>query len=61
MTRLTEVGFPLDLTLAETDLRTLLYKVALQVHEQLAARSVSVEVQVAPELGGVDEENGEGG
>ena len=33
VTRLTEVGFPLDLTLAETDLRTLLYKVALQVHE----------------------------
>lgn len=49
--RVTEFGFPLDLTLAPTDVRALLYDVLLRFQEDLARRGASVEVQVAPEVG----------
>lgn len=53
VSKMTGFGFPLDLTLAETDLRTLLYEVVVQHHEQFAKRSISFEIRVAPELGSV--------
>lgn len=49
--RMTEFGFPLDLSLERTDVRETLYEVVLRFREELAARAVSVEVEVEP---GVD-------
>ncbi|WP_026732461.1 ATP-binding protein [Fischerella sp. PCC 9605] len=48
--RVTEFGFPLDLNLARTDIRSLLYEVMLRFHDELARRSVSFELQIAPEV-----------
>jgi signal transduction histidine kinase len=48
--RLTEFGFPLDLNLARTDIRALLYEVLLRFHDELAARAVSFELDIAPDL-----------
>jgi len=49
--RLTDFGFPLDLNLDRTDVRTLLYEVLLRFHDEFARRSVSLEVEIAPEVG----------
>lgn len=48
--RVTEFGFPLDLNLARTDIRTLLYEVLLRFHDELAQRAISLEVDIAPEV-----------
>ncbi|MDQ3133452.1 MAG: ATP-binding protein [Acidobacteriota bacterium] len=48
--RVTEFGFPLDLNLARTDIRALLYEVMLRFHEDFAARGVSFDLSVAPEV-----------
>uniref|UniRef100_A0ACD5GMQ8 HAMP domain-containing protein n=1 Tax=Desertifilum tharense IPPAS B-1220 TaxID=1781255 RepID=A0ACD5GMQ8_9CYAN len=39
VTRVTEFGFPLDLNLARTDIRTLIYEVLLRFHDELAQRA----------------------
>lgn len=51
ITRITEFGFPLDLNLARTDIRALLYEVLLRFHEDFVRRRVSYELQIAPEIG----------
>ncbi|HEY9872755.1 MAG TPA: ATP-binding protein [Candidatus Obscuribacterales bacterium] len=48
--RVTEFGFPLDLNLARTDIRTLLYEVLLRFHDEFARRAISFEVAIAPEV-----------
>ncbi|MDQ3652134.1 MAG: ATP-binding protein [Acidobacteriota bacterium] len=48
--RVTEFGFPLDLNLARTDVRTLLYEVLLRFHDDLSTRGISFELNVAPEV-----------
>lgn len=50
VSRVTEFGFPLDLNLANTDIRALLYEVLLRFHEEFAQRHVSYELQIAPEV-----------
>ncbi|PLZ93262.1 histidine kinase [Fischerella muscicola CCMEE 5323] len=50
ISRVTEFGFPLDLNLARTDIRALLYEVLLRFHDEFVRRSVSFELQVAPEV-----------
>lgn len=49
--RITELGFPLDLNLASTEVRALLYEVLLRFHEELVKRAVSIEVEISPEVG----------
>lgn len=51
--RLTEVGFPLDLELAPTDLRALVYETAERFHDEIARRHVSLELDVAAGVGPV--------
>ncbi len=48
--RVTEFGFPLDLNLARTDIRALLYEVMLRFHEDFAARGIGFEINVTPEV-----------
>ncbi len=48
--RVTEFGFPLDLNLANTDVRELLYEVLLRFHEDLSTRGVGLEIEVAPDV-----------
>jgi two-component system, OmpR family, sensor kinase len=48
--RMTEFSFPLDLHLMPTDVRALLYDIALGFQAELAARSVSLELHIAPEV-----------
>jgi two-component system, OmpR family, sensor kinase len=48
--QITDFGFPLDLNLARIDLRRLLYEVLLRFHDEYAARGVSFELTVAPEV-----------
>lgn len=48
--RVTEFSFPLDLTLARTDLRDLLYEVVVRFRERFAERNVSLELEVDPAL-----------
>ncbi|MGI8996887.1 MAG: ATP-binding protein [Pyrinomonadaceae bacterium] len=48
VSRITEFGFPLDLNLARTDIRALLYEVLLRFHDNFAARAVSFELNIAP-------------
>jgi two-component system, OmpR family, sensor kinase len=50
VSRVTEFGFPLDLNLANTDIRALLYEVLLRFHEEFVQRHVSYELQIAPEV-----------
>lgn len=50
VTRITEFGFPLDLNLASTDVRALLYEVVLRFHGEFVDRAISFEVEVAPEV-----------
>lgn len=51
--RLGAFSFPLDLTLAKSDLRALLYEVVVRFHERFAERAVNVELRLDPELGEV--------
>lgn len=46
----TELGFPLDVKLARTDVRTLLYEVLLRFHDEFAELTVGLEFDVAPEV-----------
>lgn len=46
--RVTEFGFPVDLNLAQTDVRALLYEVLLRFHEEFIRRHVSYELQIDP-------------
>lgn len=48
--RVTEFGFPLDLNLARTDIRDLLYETLLRFHNELTNRSISFEINVAPQV-----------
>jgi len=50
VTRVTEFGFPLDLNIARTDIRAMLYEVLLRFHHELETRAVSFELVVAPEV-----------
>ncbi|NDJ23381.1 HAMP domain-containing protein [Nostoc sp. B(2019)] len=48
--RVTEFGFPLDLNLARTDIRALLYDVLLRFHDDFVRRGISFDLQIAPEV-----------
>jgi two-component system OmpR family sensor kinase len=50
VSRVTEFGFPLDVNLARTDMRALLYEVILRFHEEFAERTVSFEFDLGPEV-----------
>jgi signal transduction histidine kinase len=50
VTRLAEFGFPFDLNLAPTDLRTLLYEVLSAFQDQMARRGASCEVSLDPTI-----------
>ncbi|MFQ4145746.1 ATP-binding protein [Chlorogloeopsis sp. ULAP02] len=50
VTRVTEFGFPLDLNLARTDIRALLYEVMLRFQDDFVRRGISFELQIAPEV-----------
>ena len=52
-TQLSAFSFPLDLTRAKTDLRTLLYDALVGFHERFAARAVGLDVRLDPDLGEV--------
>jgi len=49
--RVTDFGFPLDLNLAKTDIRGLLYETLLRFHDELVRRGVSVEISVGANVG----------
>jgi two-component system, OmpR family, sensor kinase len=51
VSRLTEFGFPLDLNLARTDIRALLYEVLLRFHDDFARRAISFELDISPAIG----------
>lgn len=50
VSRITDFGFPLDLNLARTDIRSLLYDVLLRFQSELSLRAVSVDLDLAPEV-----------
>lgn len=50
VTHLTEFGFPLDLNLTEVDIRALLYEIVVSFQEILVTRSISIELEIAPEV-----------
>ena len=50
VSRITDFGFPLDLNLARTDIRALLYDVPLRFQAELVERAVSVDLDIAPEV-----------
>ncbi|WP_019507882.1 ATP-binding protein [Pleurocapsa sp. PCC 7319] len=50
VTHLTEFGFPLDLNLTEIDIRALLYEIVISFQEELVTRSISIELEIAPEV-----------
>jgi signal transduction histidine kinase len=50
VSRITDFGFPLDLNLARTDIRALLYDVLLRFQAELVERAVSVDLALAPEV-----------
>jgi two-component system, OmpR family, sensor kinase len=49
--RVTEFGFPLDLDLSRTDVRALLYGVFMRFGDEFAERAVSLDLEIAPEVG----------
>ncbi len=51
ISRVTEFGFPLDLDLARTDVRALLYRVFMRFQDEFAERAVSLDFEIAPEVG----------
>lgn len=48
--RMTDFGFPLDLNLARTDIRSLLYEVLLRFQSELVERAVSIDLDIASEV-----------
>ena len=49
--RIADFGFPLDLNLSRTDIRALLYRVFLRFQDEFTERAVSIELDIAPEVG----------
>ncbi|MES1024209.1 ATP-binding protein [Gloeocapsa sp. BRSZ] len=50
VSRITEFGFPLDLNLARTDIRALLYEVLQRFQAEFVEQAISIEVDIAPEV-----------
>lgn len=50
VTRLADFSFPLDLNLARTDIRALLYDILLRFQDDLARRAISLELQIDPNV-----------
>ncbi|NJK58401.1 MAG: HAMP domain-containing histidine kinase [Pleurocapsa sp. SU_5_0] len=48
--RITEFGFPLDLNLARTDIRSLIYEVIMRFQSELIERSISLDLNLSPEI-----------
>jgi two-component system OmpR family sensor kinase len=48
--RVTDFGFPLDLNLARTDIRSLLYEVLLRFHDEFVRRAISFELEISPDI-----------
>lgn len=48
--RVTEFGFPLDLNLARTNMRSLLYEVLQRFQTELVDRAISVELEISPDV-----------
>lgn len=48
--RITDFGYPLDLTLERTDVRALTYALVQRFQDDLSRRAVSVEVDISPEV-----------
>lgn len=48
--RMTEFGFPLDLNLARTDIRALLYEVLLRFQAEFVERAISIELEIEPSV-----------
>ena len=48
--RVTDFGFPLDLNLARTDMRSLLYEVLLRFHDEFVRRAISFELEISPDI-----------
>jgi two-component system, OmpR family, sensor kinase len=48
--QMTEFGFPLDLNMTRTDIRAMLYDLALRFHDEFIERTVSLELHVAPDV-----------
>lgn len=44
--RVTDFSFPLDITLAKTDVSALLYDTLLRFHDELSKRGISLEIEV---------------
>lgn len=50
VSHITEFGFPLDLNLARTDIRALLYDVVLRFQSEFVERAISLDLEIAPEV-----------
>jgi two-component system, OmpR family, sensor kinase len=50
VSRIAEFGFPLDLNLARTDIRTLVYEVLQRFQPELIERAVSIEFDIDPKV-----------
>lgn len=50
VTQMAEFGFPLDLNLTQTDIRALLYDLLLTFQDQFVERSISIELEITPEV-----------
>ena len=50
ISRITQLGFPLDLNLGRTDLKALLYEILLRFHQELLRGGVSFELDIAPDV-----------
>lgn len=50
VTRVSDFGFPLDLSLVRTDLRLLLYEVINRFQDEIVNRSISLELELAPDV-----------
>jgi signal transduction histidine kinase len=50
VSRITEFGFPLDLNLARTDIRALLYEVLQRFQAEFVEQAISIEIDIAPEV-----------
>jgi two-component system, OmpR family, sensor kinase len=50
VTRITDFGFPLDLNLARTDIRALIYEVLMRFQTELSDRAVSIDLDLSPEV-----------
>jgi two-component system, OmpR family, sensor kinase len=50
VTRITDFGFPLDLNLARTDIRALIYEMLMRFQTELSARAVSIDLDLSTEV-----------